>query len=129
MTLAQYGERFPQNQGLTLLAADVGVAHQVYTGSNTPSRVDAVLCTNSDSIDHILEFSWQPLIGATVVLGSVNIPARQGYANTPPLDVVPILLPHGGSFVCAGGDLFIVTVVVAPTGVTHVDLLALGGNL
>lgn len=57
-------------------------------------RVDALLVTNNDTIDHIVRLRYNDgTVNAWI--GSHTIPAGTGFAGVPAIDLVPILAPVG----------------------------------
>jgi len=92
MALGIFDERTVLVQQILMVPAD-GVATKVIVAANSSDRrIDALMVANRDGIAHVVNVTMV-FGGITVQLGSVSIPAGQGYAGTPSLDLLVQVLP------------------------------------
>jgi hypothetical protein len=92
MAIGTFDERTVLTQQVLMLPAD-GTATKVLAPVNSSDRrIDAITVTNRDTIAHVVTASI--VVGATTVaIGSVSIPAGQGFAGTPAIDLLAAILP------------------------------------
>ena len=67
------------------------------------ARMDVLLAANNDVVDHIVFLDY----GAAADdgrIGSVNVPARQGFDGTPALDVLAAMLPVSAAGITIAGN-------------------------
>ena len=110
-----------------LVAADTTVFKSLLTGSGLGQRLDAILVSNSDIIDHVVEFRMVTgVIYAPV--GGVLILAGAGAGVIPAVDVVT-LLPFGAPAgpLLAPNAAIQARVVVAVTAAYAVGFYLAGG--
>jgi len=92
VAIGLFDERTVLSQSVLMLPAD-GTATKVVAAVNSSDRrIDNLLCANRDGIAHVVNVSIVAG-GVTVQIGSVSIPAGQGYAGTPSLDILAAILP------------------------------------
>lgn len=92
-------------------------------------RLDALLISNSDSIDHICEV-YLNFNGPQLVVGTVNVPAGSGFSGVPPVDFCATSTPIslGGIVVSDYYDIYVFVRGVIGSA-TNIDFLAFGGRL
>lgn len=92
MSLQTFDERTVLNALVLMLPAD-GTATKIIAAVNSSDRrIDNVLISNRDTIAHVVTASVVAG-GTTVILGSVSIPAGQGFAGTPSIDLLASIFP------------------------------------
>ncbi len=92
MSLQTFDERTVLAQQVLMLPAD-GTATKIIVAANSSDRrVDAIVVSNRDGIAHVVNVNVV-LAGVTVQIGSVSIPANQGYLGTPGIDLLASILP------------------------------------
>ncbi len=92
-------------------------------------RVDAVYCTNTDVIAHVVRL-WMNKGGVFGLIGSETIPAGAGTGGAPSIDLLATCLPVGevGLLLDSSCELD-VSVEVAVTLSNEVDVVLQGGNV
>lgn len=127
MGLGIFDERTVYLAQVLMVPAD-GIATKIIVPANqSDRRVDAMMVANRDGIAHVVNLSM--VSGAvTVQLGSVSVPAGQGYAGTPSLDVLAAVLPatQVGINLIPGATLNVV-LSVAIVATFDLSLCAIGG--
>lgn len=92
MGLSAFDENWPAGGGLPLIAA-TGTTGQTFAIAGTqPLRVDQLTCINTDTIDHVIEFS-QGGGAYGHILGLINIPSSPALGPAVPTDVMALLDP------------------------------------
>lgn len=128
MGLTTIQEQFADTNMLVFDSGNSPGVISLWTGDKTPRRIDAVLATNNDGIAHVIELRVNN--GAsTTRIGSVSVPAGQGFAGTPSLDILAAILP--ATVVGIALDRFWTldaNCLVAVTGSNGVFLTSLGGT-
>lgn len=127
MGLQNFDERDPLQFSKVVLAADGITRHPLMLPGVGNARVDSIVATNSDAIAHVVILSL--LISAVETnLGSASIPAGQGYAGTPGLDLLALILPATQVGLVVGAlETLRYALEVVMGGTTHVDLTVNGG--
>jgi len=92
MGLGIFDETTPYQAFFDIQAAD-GTAYKAFTASQLGRiRVDAIYCSNDDSIAHYLQIAvfdgsaWSPY-------GTVTVPAGAGRTNVPAVEAIGLLIP------------------------------------
>lgn len=113
---------------LVLPASGTGAITLVGTDVND-RRIDTILVSNRDGIAHVINLSL--LVGAVVTqLGSVSVPAGQGYAGTPSIDLLAAVLPADQvGYPLVGGCQLHINMVVAVVATFDVSLSVIGGAM
>jgi hypothetical protein len=128
MGISVFDEQFADVNLLVFDSSNSPGTISFWTGDKTPRRVDAVLATNNDSIDHTIELRVNNG-GSSTRIGSAVIPAGQGYAGTPGLNLLELVLPANVAGIVL--DRFWTldaNCLVALTGSNGVFLTSLGGT-
>lgn len=92
MSLQTFDERTPEVFPLVFDDGNSPGTLQLTPNDKLLRRVDAILVTNNDTIDHELILRWNDGTSATWV-GSLVVPAGQGFAGTPALDLMASAFP------------------------------------
>lgn len=105
--------------------------NQAEFGSPSKSswRIDAILATNSDAVEHNC---WLLIAndGPTARIGQAVIPAGAGFGTTGAVDLLALMLPEGLKGVVMGGrDLFRVALVEETAADTAVQLWFMGASI
>src|SRR5260370_22008797 len=88
MSNQQFAETTPSVAGQTFVAADTTAVKTLYQPQSAiGGRVDSILCTNSDVIDHYVAV-YLNTPSATTRIGSVKVPAGAGFGAVPSVDLV-----------------------------------------
>jgi len=94
MGLQVFDERFPSLSGVQIVAADTTTLKQlVSVGQPGGLLIDAILLSNTDGIDHNVDF-WFTLSAVNYGIGSIKVPAGAGKAGVAAVDAVPWLYPN-----------------------------------
>lgn len=129
MSIAIFDERLPVLANLRILTATGTAFSNLVPQNSGPYRIDDILLTNSDVIPHVVEFAKR-VGGTDLVLGSLNVPAAQGYAGTPPIFAIDTLLPaHQAGWIFGVGEDLRARVVVAMGATFELHIVAQGGSL
>lgn len=95
MGLAIFDERVSFTTRTQILAADTTTLKQISgTIAAAAARLDNLLLTNSDGIDHKIVF-WETLSGVNYRVGSVDVPAGAGAGGLPAVDAIPLMVSSG----------------------------------
>jgi hypothetical protein len=127
MGLSQFDENHSFAQSASIAAAQTTTEVTLYVGAQADGRIDAVLCTNFDVIDHIVRL-WTNVGGTHRVIGSTNVPAGSGTAGAKSVDALAGSLPSTvtGIVVPPNANLNI-SVEVTLTLANTLTALAIGG--
>jgi hypothetical protein len=127
MSLATFDERNALSQSRLVLPADGTALVPLVTVNSQERRIDTILVANRDGIAHVINVVTT--VGAVVTnLGSVSVPAGQGYLGTPSLDILAAVLPATQvGLVLMPGQLVGVQLAVAVVATFDVSVTAQGG--
>lgn len=129
MGVSIYDERQPILGQTIILLADGTAWKTLVPASSGLFRVDDVLVTNSDTIAHDVELSIRTG-GAEYIVGSVTIPAGQGYLGTPPIKAAATLAPTGqGGWIFTFNQDFRIRTTLAMVGAFALHCVVQGGTL
>jgi hypothetical protein len=129
MSLAQFDEVIPLNVVFRWQPATSIAVTALTVSAAAPWRLDAILLTNTDTVDHKVSF-WAGVGGVSYLIGSVNVPTLTGTAGTPPVDAVDTVFNNAiQGYLCVANSTLSVSLDVAPNTSKEVDLLGLGGQL
>ncbi len=92
MGIDRFSSVTPINTGTRMLPADGTTAKSVGLATSLNRRYDSLLVSSTDTIPHVVEVLLLDG-GTTTLLGTASIPAGQGYAATPSIDILPLVLP------------------------------------
>lgn len=127
MSVTTFDERSVLAHNRRLLPADGTGVVAFVPANSSDRRMDAMLIANRDTIAHVV--TLLKVNGAvTICLGSATIPAGQGYAGTPSLDLLALVFPAtmvGINLVA--GDTLAVQLAVALQATFDLDVSAYGG--
>jgi hypothetical protein len=85
--LQAFNETHPGNESIALDNA-VGTTHQQFDPPlSTDWRLDMLIATNTDAIDHVVDVYYKPS-GAEILLTSQNVPAGAGLAGAPAVNLL-----------------------------------------
>lgn len=129
MSLQIFDERVPELFPLVFDDSNSPGTLQLTPNDKLFRRVDSILVTNNDTIDHEIQLRLNNGTAATW-LGSVLVPAGQGFGGTPALDLMAGAFPASQ----VGIAIFIFTwldvrCTVALNSGKGVFITALGGTL
>lgn len=127
MAFGIYDIRMPFIANQQFLPADGTGTKVLYTPNFVPLLMADVLLTNSDTIAHVVNVLFYD---GTVYrhLGSVNVPAGQGYAGTPPIYLgASILPPILQAWLLDNQQALCFSLVVAMSAATVLDIVGFGG--
>jgi hypothetical protein len=127
--LAQFQETQPLVQETAFLNANGIAAAAILANLSGPYRVDMVLATNGDAVDHVIDL-YIRISGVNYPIGSVSVPAGSGFGGVPSVDILAGALPAGsaGLPLIDGATLY-ASMEVAITAPNQVTITALGGVL
>ncbi len=129
MGLQNFDESSPVAEANSFIAADGTTGKPITTTTGLRVRVDVIIAANTDTIAHVITLSYFDGT-ARVILGSVSIPAGQGTAGTPGLDILAPCLPASITGIVIVPNGYIQAgLAVAVTGANVVQLLTLGGTV
>jgi hypothetical protein len=129
MGLSSFDENTAINSAQTLNAASGTGEVWLWDETPLPSRVDSLVGTTNDVIDHVIALRIDHG-GGVQQLGSVTIPAGSGYGATPTVDLLAALpVALQGGLLLSYQDALKVQLEVAVTAAFVVDVLASGGRL
>lgn len=124
-----FSEVQPHLTGVKFVNADGTAAKTVGGDSALQTRVDTLLCQNTDTIPHVINVGVN--IGGTIYqLGSVSVAAGAGTAGTPCVDLLAAIFPatQVGMQLMASQQLE-VSMVVAVVATFTVTVVAVGGYI
>ena len=125
----QFNEVYAQENSQTFLAADAVAAKIVFDPAPYMGRVDAIVATSTDVVDHYLTLSYNN-VTATGSLGTVKVPAGAGYGAVPAVDVIAGLPASIQTNLTFGlGSILYGFLDTAVTAAFEVDVTAVGGTL
>jgi hypothetical protein len=87
MGISIYDESLPLNEGASIEDTDSTNWRAIHTGIQSLCRIDSILVTNSDTVDHILNLRLN-LDATQTKLCSVSVPAGSGATGLPPVDLI-----------------------------------------
>lgn len=128
MGLSVFDESFP-----TVDQEDInnawGVAQaNVIGGTSHPERLDALIFTSDDTIDHDIQFWSTSSLSPVTLLGTVSIPAGSGTTSLlPAIDAAPLLFPTDRGYVMNPTVGLSIGPTVVVTAGKHVYATILGG--
>jgi hypothetical protein len=97
--------------------------------ANQPRRIDNLIISSTDTIDHIVDLSIVQ-VAVTTLLGSFNVPAGSGYAGVPAVDAIADLVPTlAGGLVLPGLATLTVDTPIQVSISDQLTFAALGGWL
>jgi hypothetical protein len=129
MGIQSFDESLPLNEGASIESTDGTNWVSVHGGIQSLCRIDTILVTNSDSVDHVVNLRMNANAAQTR-LTSVNLPAGTGSAGVPPVDLIAAI-----PGVLAGGiPLYAFTTLEAQAEVafgagTGAQISVVGGSL
>jgi hypothetical protein len=128
MSISTLDERNVLNlQRLVLPADGTGSLALVPVNSND-RRIDSILVANRDTIPHVVTLA-KTNTAVTTVLGSLSVPAGQGYAGTPSLDLLASILPASQvGLTLMSADTLNVQLAVAVAATFDLSVSAFGGT-
>jgi len=129
MGLQSFDERTPFYAQADIVNATGTTFINLNPGTQGPFRFDQIWATNTDGIDHVVDV-WLSGASLTTLIGSVNIPAGQGLAGTPGIELLTTL--NSTTPVSGLGDdntNVLINVEVTVTGANHVYLTCIGGTV
>lgn len=127
MSIQTFDERTVLIQPVLMVPGDGTTTKVIVAANSSDRRIDALMVSNRDTIAHVLNLT-SVLGGVTTQLGSVSIPAGQGYAGTPSIDILAACFPatQVGVNLTPSATLN-VSMVVAIQATFDVSLTAFGG--
>lgn len=122
---------FDENQTITfkakIVAADTTTLKTLVSSSGVQGRIDNLLVSSSDAIDHKVVF-WVTNAGINYSLGSIDVPAGTGHGGLAAIDAVPLLIPAGQlGFLIDSTTVYSYSVEVTVTSTFEVDCVGYGG--
>lgn len=127
MPLQQFDERVATLNIYVITAADATDFNTVVESPGSGQRVDSILLANDDTIAHVVTFQLSGVI-PDCIIGSVNVPAGQGFAGTPPLEAIAALaLGAVAALILPIGCNINARADVAVTAAKHLYVCAMGG--
>jgi hypothetical protein len=129
MGLSNFDEKYAYTN---FLSADSGFGTSdtgFVAGVGYDRRIDFLIGSNSDTIDHAIELGFAGDAGFQTFASAI-VPAGAGYGGLAAVDVLALgLPPNMVGLVVPASFAFAVRIPVAITGAGVVGLLALGGRL
>jgi hypothetical protein len=128
MGRSQFDEGAFQIQLLQILPADTTAVKQLATSQFPDFRVDNILLSNTDTVDHVVDF-WLQLSAVNYLLGSINVPTLSGLGGLAAVDAIPHLVAAGQQAICLNNStvLYVSAEVTVGAGkIIHV--VAIGGR-
>ena len=125
--LSSFSEAMPATNAVAFLPATGTNYQTLITGLYSSFRVDAILATNSDSVDHVVLLALNQS-GTRHVIGSATIPAGAGTGGAAAVDVLALAMPAtvaGIPFVAV--ESLDAKMVVAVGAGNTVELCVVGG--
>ena len=128
MSLQAFDERIVLLYSRLFLPADGTALVTVAAANSGDRRLDACMVANRDTIPHVVNL--QMTNGAILTqLGSLSVPAGQGYAGTPALDLFASVLPVGQvGLVLSPATTLQVSMSVAIVATFDVSVTMVGGS-
>jgi hypothetical protein len=127
MSLGIFDERTVLGAFKIVLPADGTGAVALVPINSGDRRIDTISVVNRDGIAHVVNLLL--VNGATTIqLGSASIPANQGYAGTPALDLLALIQPAtSAGITLQPGDTLSVSMAVAIVATFDVSFRCSGG--
>lgn len=129
MGLQVFDEQSVQNTVTAFKAAQTTTKVTIQAWSAPYTRIDTLTVTNSDVIAHVVDL-W--ILRSTVpcLLGSLSVPAGQGLAGTPALNLLTGCLPAGVDHInLTSSDALQASMEVTVTAAFEVDVFSSGGSV
>lgn len=127
MGLQTFDERVVLNLSRRIVPADGTASLSFITVNSGDRRYDTILCANRDTIPHVVTLT-KTNAGVVTVLGSVSVPAGTGYAGSPTVDLLALILPTTQSGInLQAGETVNVQLAVAVAATFDLDVTAFGG--
>jgi hypothetical protein len=79
---------------LQILPADTTTLKQLASSQFPDFRIDNLLLSNTDTIDHVIDF-WFQLSATNYLIGSINVPTLSGTGGLAAVDAIPHLIAAG----------------------------------
>lgn len=126
---ATFNETYPFNPRNTIdISAGlspVSIAGQI----NEANRIDALLVTNTDTIDHVVQFSLDNG-GNIAFIAVVTVPAGSGTGVIQAFDCLPAFpVSLQAGIALAANDSLFANVEVAMVGASYLGFTVMGGRL
>jgi hypothetical protein len=126
--LSIFDESQPLNLGLILNAASALAPQGFAVVTYLNSRIDALICVNTDSIDHEVTLTLSNFPSNTMI-GRATVPAHAGMGTVPTFELLAAILPSGFQYIALNANtslLFNLSVVM--TGSTELHITPWGGT-
>lgn len=122
---------FDETQVITLkakiVAADTTTLKTLFGSSAVQARIDNLLLTSNDTIDHKVVI-WVTNASINYVVGSVDVPAGAGHGGVAPVDAIPLIVVAGQQGLLVDSTTtYSYSVEVAVTSTFEVDCVGMGG--
>jgi len=125
--LSTFDEVQPIVNGVTILNADGTAPKSITTAQTSRIRVDSILVSNTDTIAHVVRL-YALISAVAYLIGSVSVPAGQGTAGTPAIDLLASALPITQVGIALAASVTLqASVEVVMTGATVLTINVVGG--